>query len=423
MPYAFIIEGPDKAGKSELCKHLIDKFKCNYIHNGKYRENPFKNYDFAMDILKSFEGSPSLLLDRYVLSNYVYSTIFQDGEEPLPHTVFKAYKEHFDRVARLHGYIPVWITALPDREVWEGVFQNSVDQGKELYTDFEKMQKVYNFMEETSLEENFWIFDWTKDSDYKKLDQYLETRAAEFDLNYAGDPDKIPLNENTEQIAELMSYFRFLKDSNEPLTNGTYEILNHHFIMDPAKDIEFTGYKVNREYHKKELEWYLSLDRSIKGWMDDVTIWANVASKDDKREINSNYGWCVFSEENGDQYGHALETLKKDPNTRQAQIIYTRPSMHVDWCEGGRHDFICTNTVQLFIRDNMLFYKIDQRSLDTTTGLRADWYWHIYVYEKALKDLQETFPNLRPGKILWNVGSCHIYERSFKVLDKITDAL
>lgn len=423
MPYAFIIEGPDKAGKSELCKHLIDKFKCNYIHNGKYREDPFKNYDFAMDILKSFEGSPSLLLDRYVLSNYVYSNVFKDGEDPLPYDVFKAYKNHFDRVARLHGYIPVWITALPDREVWEGVFQNSVNQGKELYTDFEKMQKVYNFMEETSLQENFWIFDWTKDSDYKKLDKYLETRAAEFDLNYAGDPDRIPLNENTKQIAELMSFFRMLKDCNEPMTNGTYEILNHHFIMDPTKDIEFTGYKVNREYHKKELDWYLSLDRSIKGWMDDVTIWANVASKDDKREINSNYGWCVFSPENGDQYTNALEALKKDPNTRQAQIIYTRPSMHKDWCEGGRHDFICTNTVQLFIRDNKLFYKIDQRSLDTTTGLRADWYWHIYVYEKALKDLQETFPNLRSGKILWNVGSCHIYERSFKILDKITDAL
>lgn len=423
MPYVFIIEGADKCGKSELSKHLIDKFKCNYVHNGKYRENPFRNYDFAMNILKSFEGQPCLLLDRYVLSNYVYSNVFKDGEDPLPYDVFQAYRNHFDRVARLHGYIPVWIVCTPNKETWKATFEKSVNQGNELYTSLEKMEEVYNLMEGTGVDEHMYMFDWTQDSNYQNLDAYLEKIAQDFDLNYAQDPEKIPLNENTKQIAELMSYYRMLKDSNEPLTNGTYEILNHHFIMDPREDIEFTGYKVNREYHKKELDWYLSLDRSIKGWMDDVTIWANVASKDDKREINSNYGWCVFSPENGDQYNNALEALKKDPNTRQAQIIYTRPSMHKDWCEGGRHDFICTNTVQLFIRNDMLFYKIDQRSLDTTTGLRADWYWHIYVYEKALKDLQETFPNLRPGKILWNVGSCHIYERSFKVLDKITDAL
>lgn len=422
MAYVFIIEGADKCGKSELSKHLIDKFKCNYIHNGKYWENPFRNYDFCMDILKSFEGKPSLLLDRYVLSNYVYSNIYQDKEAPLPVEVFQAYKNHFDRVARLHGYIPVWIVCTPNKETWKETFKKSVDQGKEMYTGLEQMERVYNLMEGNGVDEHMYMFDWTQDSKYQALDQYLEKIAQDFDLK-SQDPDKIPLNENTEQIAELMSYFRFLKDSNEPLTNGTYEILNHHFIMDPDKDIEFTGYKVNREYHKRELDWYLSLDRSIKGWMDGVTIWENVASKDDRREINSNYGWCVFSMQNGDQYKHTLEALEKDPNTRQAQMIYTRPTMHEDWCEGGRHDFICTNTVQCFIRDNKLFYKIDQRSLDTTTGLRADWYWHIHVYDRLFHDLRKTYPYLEKGKILWNVGSCHIYERSFTVLNKITDAL
>lgn len=64
--------------------------------------------------------------------------------------------------------------------------------------------------------------------------------------------------------------------------------------------------------------------------MDDIKIWQFCASKDDKQEINSNYGWCVFSEANGSQYEHCLKHLKEDPFTREAMIIYTRPSIQDD---------------------------------------------------------------------------------------------
>lgn len=423
MAYVFIIEGADKCGKSELCKHLIDKFKCNYVHNGKYRVDPFANYDFEMELMKNIEGQPSLILDRYALSNYVYSNVFQDGEDALPKETFEAYKRHFDRIARNHGYVPVWIVAAPNKETWKKCFTTSAENGAELYTDFEKMEKVYNMMEGTGVDEHMYVFDWTQDSNYQNLDAYLEKIAQDFDLNYAQDPEKMPLNENTVQIADLMSKFRFMKDCDLALVNGTYEVLNHKFVMDPNLDIEFTGYKVNREYHEKELAWYKSLDRSITGWMDGVTIWEACASKDEKREINSNYGWCVYSEENGSQFDNVVAALKVDPNTRQAQMIYTRPTMHKDWNEGGRHDFICTNTVQVFIRNNKLYYKIDQRSLDSTTGIRADWYWHIYVYNDLMEKLKETFPDLESGKIFWTAGSCHIYTRSFGALDKMTEAM
>jgi len=415
MKPIFIIEGADKCGKSALCEHLIDKFKCNYIHNGKYKENPFANYNFAMDILKTFEGQPSLILDRYVLSNYVYSNVFKDGEDPLPRNVWVSYRKHFDRVARNHGYKPIWIVTAPSKCVWEGLFEDSAAQGNELYTNFEKMNKVYDMMVEEANIENLLLFNWCFDSDYTSIDSFIDKELREEQVR-----DE---NSNTVQIKDLMSYFRFQKDINAPMINGTYELLNYKFNMDPTKDIEFEGYPINRAYHDRELKWYLSLDRSIIGWMEDIKIWNAIASKDEKREINSNYGWCAFSVENGSQYMHVLETLEKDPSSRQAQFVYTRPNIHTDWNKDGRHDFICTNTIQVFIRENKLFYKIDQRSLDTITGLKADWYWHIFVYNKLLNDLSQTYPNLKPGTIMWNVGSCHIYERSFKSLDKMTDAM
>lgn len=412
--FVFVIEGADKCGKSELCKHLIDKFKCNYIHNSKYREDPFRNYDFGMDILKTFEGSPSLILDRYVLSNYVYSNVFKDGEEPLPKERYIAYRNHFNRVARNHGYVPVWIVASPDKTTWVNTFSKSANAGAEMYTNMEKMHNVYDMMHIEGLDsKNYKLFDWTVDSDYKELDAYLEDYCC----------PALNLNKNTEQIADLMSKFRYMKDSGFPIVDGTYEILNHKFVMDPTLDIGFEGYKIPHKYIERELKWYLSLDRSIKGWMEDIKIWNDVASKDEKREINSNYGWCIFSVENGKQYENCVKALEEKQSSRQATMIYTRPSMHTDYCEGGRYDFICTNTVQVFIRNNKLYYKIDQRSLDTITGLKSDYYWHKFVYEKLMEDLKATYPDLEVGKIFWNVGSCHIYERSFESLDEMTNKM
>lgn len=417
--FVFIIEGADKCGKSELCKHLIDKFKCNYIHNGKYRKDPFMNYDFQMDILKTFENSPSLILDRYALSNYVYSQVFRDGEDPLPKETYQAYRDHFNRIARNHGYTPIWIIASPDKTTWVSTFMKSVNSGNELYTNMDRMHAVYDMMYIEGLDkDNYVLFDWTEDSDYQKLDtvikEYGMSGKSCFDTG---------LNENSVQIADLMSKFRYMKDSGVRMQKGTYEFLNYKFEMNPTVDIEFQEYKMPWKYLDRELNWYLSLDRSVKGWMEDIKIWNDIASKDDKREINSNYGWCCISVENGSQFTNVVEALEKDSFTRQAQFIYTRPSMHKDWCEGGRHDFICTNTVQVFIRNNKLYYKIDQRSLDTFTGLKADWAWHVFVFKKLMMDLSPRYPNLEVGKIFWNIGSCHVYERSFESLDKITNKM
>jgi hypothetical protein len=57
----------------------------------------------------------------------------------------------------------------------------------------------------------------------------------------------------------------------------------------------------NEEYVKRELEWYLSQSLNVNDIPGETPkIWHHVADKDGF--INSNYGWCIFSKENGNQY-------------------------------------------------------------------------------------------------------------------------
>ena len=171
--------------------------------------------------------------------------------------------------------------------------------------------------------------------------------------------------------------------------------------------------KPNQEYIKAELEWYKSMSRSVNDLADiygkRVKIWDLVADADGI--INSNYGWCVFSEENDFQYFNVYKKLKKDPNHRQAVMIYTAPDMHTRAIENGRHDFMCTNTVQYFINDGYLECQVNMRSNDAIYGFNNDVAWQREVLFSLSKDLGCT-----AGSIFWSVGSLHIYERHWDLI-------
>jgi len=197
------------------------------------------------------------------------------------------------------------------------------------------------------------------------------------------------------------------------------ELIASRIELDPTQPLlDFGVKKTNEEYCKKELEWYLSQDLNIKGWVDDITIWKQVADKNGY--INSNYGWCIFSKENGFQYKYCLKALKKHKDTRQALMIYTRPSIYEAWNRNGMCDFICTNYVDCLIRNNKLIYIIHQRSGDAIFGaLFNDFYWHCYIYNKLLKDLKYVYSNLEVGNIIFIIDSLHIYSRHFQILENI----
>lgn len=208
---------------------------------------------------------------------------------------------------------------------------------------------------------------------------------------------------------------------NKEIVNGTVEILEYNdwFVPNDEYIDYFDIRKASRKYIENEKNWYMSMDRSIIGHpgIETNKIWQYCASKDDKQEVNSQYGWIVFSHNNGinglSQYDFCLSQLFKDTNTRQAGMIYTRPTIQVEFCENGKHDFICTTEVWCHIRNNRLFYSVNMRSNDFFTGFVNDWAWHLFVYNKLLDDLRCNGVNVEVGAIYWHASSFHVYERNF----------
>ena len=93
-------------------------------------------------------------------------------------------------------------------------------------------------------------------------------------------------------------------------------------------------------------------------------------------------------------------------------MIYTRPSMWLDYNKGGRSDFMCTNAVQYLIRDGAVHAVVQMRSNDAWAGFRNDRAWQQHVLEKLAKDL-----SLPAGTLFWQVGSLHLYEAQYYLVD------
>mgnify|MGYP003342668458 FL=1 len=186
----------------------------------------------------------------------------------------------------------------------------------------------------------------------------------------------------------------------------TVEIMNASFIADEEAIIGTP----NQDYIERELQWYKSMSLNVN----DIPggppeIWKRVATTYGR--INSNYGWCIYSKENGNQYENVLDELTRNPDTRRATMIYTRPSMHYDYNRDGMSDFMCTNAVQYLIRDGKVNALVYMRSNDAVFGYKNDYAWQKYVLDSVANDL-----GLSVGNLYWNVSSLHVYERHFDLI-------
>lgn len=199
----------------------------------------------------------------------------------------------------------------------------------------------------------------------------------------------------------------------------TVEIQNAHFLADRDWIIREPNY----EYAAREIKWYESMSLNVN----DIPggppkIWKQCADRNGN--ILSNYGWCIWSEENGSQYKHCIDRLIDDPRTREACMIYTRPSMQVDCNANGMHDFMCTYATQVFlneVRTDIPTYQLDytvfQRSCDAVFGYDNDCLWHRHVMSKLVNDLRLHGLSIILGDMIYNCGSIHVYSRHFKYLE------
>lgn len=216
----------------------------------------------------------------------------------------------------------------------------------------------------------------------------------------------------TNTIKEIRQIFANKLAKQEIEENGTLEILGASFI---ANQSVIFG-KVDEDYVARELEWYKSKSLFVKDIPGDTPIiWKNISSKEG--QINSNYGYLFFSEANYNQFTMVVKELLKDKNSRKASAIYTNPAMHSQSTRDGMSDFVCTQAVNFYIRDNKLNLVVSMRSNDSVYGYKNDLCWQKYCQLKVLNELIEKYPLLEVGTIIWQASSLHVYPKHFYLVD------
>ena len=203
------------------------------------------------------------------------------------------------------------------------------------------------------------------------------------------------------------------------------ELANETFTTDKTgqKTIELIGASFladqpaifgtpNDDYINAELDWYLSGSTNIYDIyvdQDPPKAWEYSANR--HGEINSNYGRLIFSDIYYRQYDNVLTELLENPDSRRACMIYNRPSIWTEFNENGKNDFICTNAVTHYIRNNELQSVVQMRSNDVVFGYKNDYAWQQYVLKTLAGDL-----GIKPGFIHWQVQNLHVYERHFHLV-------
>ncbi len=201
----------------------------------------------------------------------------------------------------------------------------------------------------------------------------------------------------------------------------TIELLGASFVADePA----IFGKPV-QEYINAELAWYESGSTNINDIhgadKEPPAAWQYAADK--YGNINSNYGHLVFSKKYHNQFQNAFDELWSNPDSRRAQMVYNRPSIWVEFDEGGKSDFICTNAQTFYIRDGILHMVSQMRSNDVVFGYKNDYAWAQYLMDKFVTQWNQQCKlpgnkhfTIVKGDLIWQVMNLHTYERHFNLV-------
>ena len=134
----------------------------------------------------------------------------------------------------------------------------------------------------------------------------------------------------------------------------------------------------------------------------------------------------IFDDKYYRQFDNVINELSNNPDTRRASMIYTRPSIWVEFDENGKNDFICTNSVTYYIRDGKLNCVVQMRSNDVIFGYKNDYAWQLYVLEQLTQEYNSCYlanaadadyrREMEVGDIIWQVQNLHVYERHFDLV-------
>lgn len=165
--------------------------------------------------------------------------------------------------------------------------------------------------------------------------------------------------------------------------------------------------KTNVSYAFGELLWYLSGRNDLKT----IGYYSTrmVSFSDDGLTLNSAYGYRIFGHHpmiGFDQWAHVKKLLTEDPDSRQAIIHLHTPN------DKKTKDEVCTLSLQFLIRAGKLQMITTMRSNDIVLGFTYDVFSFTMLQEMMAYELKVEI-----GSYFHKVGSMHIYERDFNLLD------
>jgi hypothetical protein len=158
-----------------------------------------------------------------------------------------------------------------------------------------------------------------------------------------------------------------------------------------------------------EMAWYLTRDNNIEFINNFSSFWSGLT---ENGCVNSNYGKILF----GEQLQWAFDSLKKDPNTRQAISFVNQPKFQYE----NNKDFVCTMYINFWIREDSLNMKVQMRSNDIFYGLTYDAPFFAFLQQTMWHWLLDYYPELKLGTYHHCVDNIHYYERHFEIAEKIT---
>ena len=165
----------------------------------------------------------------------------------------------------------------------------------------------------------------------------------------------------------------------------TKALFNVGFYMTDPKDRKIINKERSwpEEYAEAEWQWYLTGDPKVSTLGDIYgkipEIWKRMA--DDNGIVNSNYG---YQWDRNDQLNKVVESLKVNPETRQACIsIYDGKEIH-----NYATDTPCTYAVQFTITNNRLDMCVTMRSNDLWYGFCNDQYQFSKLQETVSERLE-----------------------------------
>lgn len=210
------------------------------------------------------------------------------------------------------------------------------------------------------------------------------------------------------------------------MTNVTVVVHPMEHTIDFSKTKAPERQEAYDKYRNAELEWYLSGNTLASSAPS--KFWNQLADQDG--HITSNYGHMMLFDKLYPQtqspydgpdpqfdtaIDRVVETLLKDPDSRQAIVHYNQPGH----CYPQNKDFPCTMYSQFFVRDGYLSMTTYQRSCDIIKGFSYDVPWSCHFMNMVLDRLQDKGKVYSLGEFTHVFGSLHLYEKDLELAQRI----